>query len=691
MKQVINIRLGHYVLTADDDAAALISSYTASLHRRYDGEEGGREIIEDIEERIGELLQNRQNAEKRNFTTVEDAREVLAQMGPVEEGQTQADKSGFQADSEVKKRLFRDPEQQIVGGVCAGLAEYFAVDVVIVRILFLIAFFVFGFGAPVYIIMWAVTPEARTSADRLMMRGQAPTLQNIEDNIRNEVNGVAGRVQRNSSAISAFLRGMVQGMAKVVVFLTRLIIWVVVVAIAMAFIGILVAISTDSATIQLPNFEVHGAAGINELLGIPWGEPLLTKILLIAFTLLSLAGISLFLVSQSRNSRAEVRTVRRYLTWINTILFFAIVTTVIAGFSRLGRPAFHDIARENIAVSGDTLYLNSTAAVGDREGLWLVNELEDVRVSPDSLFHVEARVKTFRSPYKTARQYATEFTKPWTSSNNELTLTEAVKFGPGGSRGLGYSSIIIYVPKGKSIKLRKTFAFESANQTELSGPGSVYTIDSAGRVQTRQHGTVVGSSEDFRKITINGLFDVKIIQSNDNRVELISGPVLSNSDWVSIHDEHLFLESEGHYKTMKRSVVHVYVRDIDLLDISATAKVNFENWSSGGITMKATGASTILGKFKLEHLELELEGAAECVADGSAGLVQADVEGASTLQALNLQCREARVDVEGASNARLWVTQKIDCDVEGASTLQLKGNPPEARLRSTGGSDIERI
>ena len=97
------------------------------------------------------------------------------------------------------KRLYRDPENSVIGGVCGGLAAYFGVDPVIFRLLFVIFFFVGGASVLVYMILWIVLPKAETAAQKLEMRGEKVNVSNLEKKIREEYDNVKDNVKENVS------------------------------------------------------------------------------------------------------------------------------------------------------------------------------------------------------------------------------------------------------------------------------------------------------------------------------------------------------------------------------------------------------------------------------------------------------------------------------------------------------------
>ena len=179
MKQVININFHGQVVPIEVSAFDLLKQYTASLNNYFANEEGKEEIINDIESRIAELFQERL---KNGVTCItdDDVNAIIKSMGRPEEFEGEDSTAYSQSSSsssttagsqqyqqtpgpaEVHKRLYRDENDKILGGVCAGLANYFGIDVVIVRIIFVVLAISFGFGLIPYIILWVAVPSSAT-------------------------------------------------------------------------------------------------------------------------------------------------------------------------------------------------------------------------------------------------------------------------------------------------------------------------------------------------------------------------------------------------------------------------------------------------------------------------------------------------------------------------------------------------
>ncbi|MGZ8558367.1 MAG: PspC domain-containing protein [Chitinophagaceae bacterium] len=169
MKKIININLSGRVIPIEDSAYEKLQGYIESLRRYFSHEEGRDEIINDIESRIAELM-NEKVRKGANSITDADIDEIIASMGRPEdfdednadtaEPAMQAKQQQYtHAETRAKKRLYRDSSDKFIGGVCSGMAAYLNVDPAIVRILFaIITFGGFGLGFLIYILLWIILP-----------------------------------------------------------------------------------------------------------------------------------------------------------------------------------------------------------------------------------------------------------------------------------------------------------------------------------------------------------------------------------------------------------------------------------------------------------------------------------------------------------------------------------------------------
>ena len=212
MKKVVNINLGNYPFTIDEDAYAMLSEYLNNIKLHFHDSEGRDEILEDIETGLAEIF--REKMAGGQIVTMKEVNEAVGVMGtpedfgaelPEEEPTVAATSSSRKKKKKSKnksnyrtgKRLFRDSDDEVIAGVASGLSAYFGIqDPLWVRIgLVLLAFISIGIPAiAAYIILWIVVPRATTSADRLAMRGEPVNANNIGKVVEEELDKFGKRV-----------------------------------------------------------------------------------------------------------------------------------------------------------------------------------------------------------------------------------------------------------------------------------------------------------------------------------------------------------------------------------------------------------------------------------------------------------------------------------------------------------------
>lgn len=216
MNKTININLAGIIFHMDEEAYGKLTVYLTKLKSRFQKQDGGDEILADIEARIAEIFTNRLG-DKREVVSMADVMEVMEILGQPEDysdvdeeaeepQEKEYKQSSYSSSSDTKstfttkKKLYRDPEDQMLGGVCAGLGHYFHVDVAWIRLGFLLTFIFGGAGFWLYIILWAVLPEAKTTAEKLHMRGERVNISNIEKSIKEEIKNMSDRFSSSETS-----------------------------------------------------------------------------------------------------------------------------------------------------------------------------------------------------------------------------------------------------------------------------------------------------------------------------------------------------------------------------------------------------------------------------------------------------------------------------------------------------------
>ncbi|MFC4480241.1 PspC domain-containing protein [Flavobacterium chungangensis] len=195
MNKTVNINLGGMFFHIDEDAYLKLTRYFDAIKRSLNNSSGQDEIIKDIEMRVSELLTEKQKSEK-HVVGLKDVDEVIAVMGQPEdyriEDEENANQSFNNYSARKHKKLYRDKENGMIGGVATGLGHYFGIDAVWIKIIFLIFVFAgFGTGILAYFVLWIVTPEAVTTSEKLEMTGEPVTISNIEKKVREEIDSLS--------------------------------------------------------------------------------------------------------------------------------------------------------------------------------------------------------------------------------------------------------------------------------------------------------------------------------------------------------------------------------------------------------------------------------------------------------------------------------------------------------------------
>ena len=207
MNKTVNINIGGLFFNVDENAFQKLSKYFDAIKRSLSNAGGQDEIMKDIEMRVAELLSEKQLTDKHAVTLLE-VDQVIQVMGQPEDyridDEGESNGTSYDTSKPFSKKLYRDKENGIIGGVCTGLGHYFGVDAIWIKIALLIAVFAgFGTGILIYIILWAVTPNANTTSEKIAMTGEPVNLTNIEKKFRDEYESVSEKLKNANENVKA--------------------------------------------------------------------------------------------------------------------------------------------------------------------------------------------------------------------------------------------------------------------------------------------------------------------------------------------------------------------------------------------------------------------------------------------------------------------------------------------------------
>ncbi|MEJ6808042.1 MAG: PspC domain-containing protein [Saprospiraceae bacterium] len=214
MNKILNINLGGIPFTIDINAYTHLEKYLDAIRRHFSDSESCDEIIHDIEVRMGELFQ--ESMKGSSIISNKELDEVIQIMGTPEDFGAESVEDDYEPTEESRKnytsrakkknsgkRLFRDGDDKVVAGLCSGIAAYFGVnDPLWIRVAFVILLFS-GLSPIIYILLWVIVPVARTSSEKLSMRGENINISNIAKTVEEEITELSKRISKIGKDLSS--------------------------------------------------------------------------------------------------------------------------------------------------------------------------------------------------------------------------------------------------------------------------------------------------------------------------------------------------------------------------------------------------------------------------------------------------------------------------------------------------------
>lgn len=488
MNKTFNINLGGYPFSIDEDAYEYIQNYLDTIRRHFSASEGCDEILYDIEARMAELFQ--EHLKGRAIISMKEIDEVIMIMGKPEDfgaepmsetGQASGNRYNKGAGRiKTGKRLFRDPDDKKLGGVCSGIAAYFGIeDPLWLRIFFVLAaLFSGGFIFVLYMVLWFMVPEATTSGDKLAMRGEPATVQNIAKVVEEELNELGDKINEWSSDLNgkkksgdntsgfqarSFLAEGVNVLGHVAsgaVSVAKNVfkpLFVIVSVILLAALAIAWAASIVGFSYASPIFMALGPkSGFLSYLG--FGS--------LFFTLgLPILGIILLLVRAAFSYRIN----KHVRTGIWTVWFLSLFTTMYATMATV-REFSHQKVIETVSdynISGQDILIKMPEEdrahhfglqldnfLAEREDTWAVRDVNiKVERSEDGLVHIVKKLSSRGTTESEAQTNSSYVGNDVNIKDNVISISKYMTIPKGQKYRAQQLEYTILVPDGKNIVL----------------------------------------------------------------------------------------------------------------------------------------------------------------------------------------------------------------------------------------------
>jgi phage shock protein PspC (stress-responsive transcriptional regulator) len=628
--------------------------------------------------------------------------------------------SGSVAEDQHFKKLYRNPENRTIGGVCSGLAAYFNTDVTIVRLLFVLGVLLFGSGILLYIVLWISMPEAKTLTEKMEMQGEPVTLSNIEANVKKNIQGDVNAPENAFTkivlfpfrAIAAIFEALGKVLGPLAVFLVEAVrifaaLIIIIVAASLLFSALVVAgvglgwNAPDHMVIDDVPIALFG----NTFPVLGW---------LAGFVVLAIPAIFLGVIGVSLLSKRVVLSQpvgwTLFSLWIIGLLGVAVtVPSVVSQFRKEG---IHEV--------------NTDFRVGDR-GLYLdLNDLEDdwdhrVRLQLEGYSGTEPRLEQRFKARGRSRQEAQANAKMINYNviqrdtslifDSEFEFKRDAKF-----RGQELR-MVLYIPYGKKFRmdpelsdiLENTLYRNGYNESQMRGNIFQFTEKDGLVCLTCTEEKDIENEDfyqnstrldykDFQRLNVQGPFRVIVEQDDRYRVAIEGNAddiddvkFDQNGDELEIHWRRKFFKwKDWNWDEDNRITIRITMPRLEEVDFSGATEFEVQNFNSVN-DLKISVSAGARGEIDVEAnaLDIDLNSAAQLNLRGNTKELNVNANSAAKLSAFDLEAEDAEMEANSGASIEANVSRSLDANANSGGNIRYRGDARVQNQANSGGS-IER-
>jgi phage shock protein PspC (stress-responsive transcriptional regulator) len=624
-------------------------------------------------------------------------------------------------DMPAIKKMYRDQEKKVIGGVASGLAAFAGIDVVIIRLLFVITAF-FGFGIVVYIIFWIALPEAKTITEKMEMQGEPVTLSNIESSVKKSLNEKDDQEESTLAKIILFpfraIAAILNGIAKILgpvftVLVDVMRIGVGAIITLIGFVSIIFLIFIYAFALGLVS-----ASHFPEYWNLSWMPveafqntiPTWT----VAFSLMAMLipALVIFLLGVSAIAKRLVYSSTVGWTLFGlfflSIIFLAFsIPQIVLSFKENGETKTEQIftpvgkiTRFKIAEKGMEDYQNFYLNLKSHEG----NEIKVVK-------RFEARGRSRKDAAENSQmvEYNVEQKDSTVWFDSNITFKKDAKF-----RGQKLR-MEVFVPKNTPFEIEDRLwrmisnipsqRFDNETHTWKFIGNELECITCEEPLQKEENESSNESEEislnklslndqyglsGFNALDLSGIMKVTIQQGDEYAVDLGSDNKLKERYEVYLDAETLVISFDDNRKFFWNNKfwgdadeIQIKITMPSLVDLNVTGagKVSFKGFNETEMEIDLTGAVQAEGEVNVDNFDIEITGASSLDLKGNGNSIEASITGASSLRAYGYEVEIAVVEAHGASTAKVNVTSTLEMSSGVASSVSYRGNPEVVRKR----------
>ncbi len=617
------------------------------------------------------------------------------------------------------KKMFRNADERVLGGVASGLAAYFGADVTLIRILFVVATIVGGTGLILYIVLWIITPEAVSITDKIQMQGEPVTLSNIESNVKKGLN-VEKEEDENLFVkillfpfrlIAAIFTGLGKVLGPILLFLGEIIRVFAGIIILLTAVGLIIAFSISISVILglLAGGDYFYLGSDIPIDLIKSSIPPFTVIA--AYVAVLIPSLSLAILGATIIAKKKIlnATTGWSLFGIWVLSLFAIGTTVpmIVKNYRVGGE-YREV--ETFNLNGKTGVLDLNEVGFDEYDVTYLKIRGHSEAGYKLVKSFEARGRSRQDAIQNAKMVEYSVVQ----DDSTIIFDSNFTFKDGSEFRAQELYMTLYIPYDTPFKmtyrlrhvLSNTLYHNGYNTNDLGNNTWMISDDEGllcltcddgnyGRNSNRR-----GYEEDittfdyrnFNEVIVNNNFDVEISKSDDYNIKLV-GPQREIKR-VRVEEMGSSLEitmNRDYYFDSKRRKIKVEIKTPDLKGayLGGNTNTTISGFTTEDFDIRLSGNAEADINISTERLSLDMGGSSRLNLQGQGSEMEADISGAAKFDAFDYRAANVDLSTSGASNSRVYASENLDIDSGGASTVRYKGNA-NVNTKSSGASRAER-
>lgn len=613
----------------------------------------------------------------------------------------------LEEEADIKK-MFRDSEKKVIGGVASGVAVFFGLDITLVRILFVAFTIIGGLGFLVYIILWIALPEAKSITEKMQMQGEPVTLSNIESTVKKSLNEKEAEDESVLAKVILFpfrlIALVLNGLVKILgpLFSMSVEILRVGFGVLITMIGIILLFSFFfSAGAVLGIFSI----GTPHLfwwdmnvtgLGLPMEAIRNTFpfwVLLTAFILSIIPSLFLILLGISVIVKRII--FKPIIGWSLFVLFFiclAILSFKIPQTIYAFKEEGTHLVEESYPTEGKILVFNMNQT-----------ELEDYDVTSMRIIGTEEKdlkiVKRFEaqgSNRKSAIENAQMVTYQVVKNDSIYTFDSNLAFKKDVPFRAQRIKVEVFVPYNHPFVIDKSlweiidnygrhyYRESQTNNTWQMTPSGIECLTcDALKATAKRKSNSLSDLRDFESIELSGIFNVRIEQGEDYSVEIQGSSRQQEHYDIFTENKTLVIDYDNDNESFfwkndlfedDKITINITMPHLRELDVSGAGKLRFRGFRENDVEIKLTGAVIADGKLEVTSLDVDITGASFLDLEGSGSFMEASITGASGLRAYDYEVDRAIVEANGASSAKVTANETLEISAGFASNVSHRGN-----------------